>query len=80
MNIIERPTASLNSVVFGAIIRKLHASYRGEKKLFERMCFRGLMRRINSVGGVKLLDCMTEAQLDALINEIVDLDLRLASV
>ena len=79
-NIIERPTASLNSVVFGAIIRKLHASYRGEKKLFEPTCFRGLMRRINSIGGVKLLDCMTEHQLGTLIDEIVSTDLNMASV
>jgi hypothetical protein len=79
-NIIERPTVSLNSVVFGAIIRKLHISYRAQKKLFERICFRGLMRRINSIGGVKLLECMTEDQLGALIDEIISSDLRLGSV
>jgi hypothetical protein len=38
------------------------------------------MRRINSVGGVKLLDCMTEDQLGALIDEIIDSDLKLVSV
>lgn len=79
-NIIERPTASLNSGVFSAIIRKLHTSYKGQKKLFERMCFRGLMRQINSIGGVKLLDCMTEEQLDALIDEIISRDLNIVSV
>lgn len=79
-NIIERPTVSLNSVVFGAIIRKLHSSYKGQKRLFDRVCFRGLMRRINSIGGVKLLDCMNEQQLGVLIDEIVSRDLNMVSV
>ena len=78
-NIIERPTVSLNSVVFGAIIRKLHSSYKGQKRLFDRVCFRGLMRRINSIGGVKLLDCMNEQQLGVLTDEIVSRDLDLVS-
>ena len=78
-NIIERPTACQSPAVFGAI-RKLHLSFKGEKRLFERTCFRTLMRRINSIGGVKLLDCMTEQQLSSLIDGVVSSDLKLGSV
>jgi hypothetical protein len=79
-NIIERPTASQSIVVFSAIIKKLHASYTGQKSLFERAVFRPFMIRINSIGGVKLLDCMSEEQMTELINRVVASDLGLTSI
>jgi Family of unknown function (DUF6339) len=79
-NIVERPTTSQSIVVFSAIIKKLHASYAGQKKLFERALFRRFIVRINSIGGVKLLDCMSEQQMTELIDRVVDTDLGLASV
>ena len=79
-NLVERPTASQSVVVFSAIIKKLHTSYLAEKKLFDRKFFRQLMVRINSIGGIKLLDCMSEQQMTALIDHVVASDLGLASV
>jgi hypothetical protein len=79
-NIIERPTASQSIVVFSAVLKKLHASYQGQKKLFERAVFRPFMMRINSVGGVKLLDCMSEQQMTELIDRVVDTDLGLTAI
>ncbi len=79
-NIIERPTASQSIVVFSGIIKKLHASYTGQKKLFERAVFRPFMVRINSIGGVKLLDCMSEQQITELIGRVVETDLGLAVI
>ena len=79
-NIVERPTASQSIVVFSAVIKKLHASYIAEKKLFDRAVFRPFMIRINSIGGVKLLDCMSEKQMTELIDRVVETDLGLASI
>lgn len=79
-NIIERPTASQSIVVFSAILKKLHASYIGQKKLFERAIFRPFMIRINSIGGVKLLDCMSEEQMRELIDRVVDSEMGLAAI
>ncbi|HLG99799.1 MAG TPA: DUF6339 family protein [Bryobacteraceae bacterium] len=79
-NIIERPTASQSVEVFSAIMKKLHASYKGEKKLFERKTFRSFMIRINSIGGVKLLDCMGEPQLAGLLSTVIEGDLGLAAL
>lgn len=76
-NIIERPTASQSTEVFSAIMKKLHASYMSEKKLFDRTKFRFLMVRINSIGGVKLLDCMSERQLSDLIGTVIERDLAM---
>ena len=79
-NIIERPTASQSTIVFGAILKALHASYIGQRRLFERDAFRPFMRRINSIGGVKLLDCLSETQMTELIDRVVAMDLKLASI
>jgi hypothetical protein len=79
-NIIERPTASQSIAVFSAVVKKLHASYIAEKKLFERSVFRPFMIRINSIGGIKLLDCMSEKQITELIDHVVKADLKLASL
>ena len=69
-NIIERPTSSQSTHVFGAILNRLVKSYAADKQLFERNIFRQFMREINSVGGFKLLDCMTEQQIDRMLDEI----------
>lgn len=79
-NIIERPTASQCTEVFSAIVKKLHTSFNGEKKLFDRAKFRPLMMRINSIGGVKLLDCMSERQLSALLTGIIEHDLGMQTL
>lgn len=79
-NIIERPTASQSIIVFSAIIKKLHASYSGQKKLFDRAVFRPFMVRINSIGGIKLLDCMSEQQMTELIDRVVETDLELVAI
>lgn len=67
-SIIERPTVSQNLNVFSAIIRKLQESYSSHRRLFERTTFRRLMQEINSIGGVQVLDTMTEAQIADIID------------
>jgi hypothetical protein len=70
-SIIERPTVSQNLNLFSTIVRRLQDSYVGRKRLFERTTFRRLMQEINSVGGVQLLDAMTEAQIGDIIDGIL---------
>jgi hypothetical protein len=70
-SIIERPTISQNRNLFTAIVRRLRDSYEGQKRLFERATFRRLMQEVNSVGGVQLLDAMTETQIGEIIDNIV---------
>jgi hypothetical protein len=79
-NLVERPTVSQSTVVFNAMIKKLHQSYGGKKMLFDRRYNRPLMVRINSVGGVKLLDCLTQKQMSDLIDRVVEQDLGLAAI
>jgi Family of unknown function (DUF6339) len=70
-SIIERPTVSQNLNLFSVIVQRLRDSYQGRKRLFERTTFRRLMQEINSIGGVQLLDAMTEAQIGNIIDNIV---------
>lgn len=70
-NIIERPTSSQSTELFGAIIGRLSQSFAGDKRLFERNMFRRFMREINSVGGFKLLDCMDSKQVDNTLSSIL---------
>ncbi|UYN99126.1 MAG: hypothetical protein KIT02_14520 [Devosia sp.] len=79
-NLIERPTTSQSTELFGAVLRKLISSYQGEKRLFERRTFRRLMSEINSVGGFKLIDCMDADQSDALVSELVRDKLSLETI
>jgi Family of unknown function (DUF6339) len=79
-NIIERPTASQCPELFSAIISKLHVSLNGEQKLFDRAIFRPFMRKLNSIGGVMLLDCMNEQQLASIVSGIIKNDFGLQSL
>jgi Family of unknown function (DUF6339) len=79
-SIIERPTLSQNLNLFSTIVRRLQDSYVGRKRLFERSTFRRLMQEINSVGGVQLLDAMTEAQIAGVVNDILREQLELTEL
>jgi hypothetical protein len=70
-SIIERPTTSQCMNVFSALIKKLHESYIGEKKLYNRDLFRPLMKKINIYGGIKLLNAMEEADILKLIDDAI---------
>lgn len=79
-NIIERPTSSQSTELFGAIIGRLSQSFAGDKRLFERSMFRKFMREINSVGGFKLLDCMSAQQVDTTLSGILVEKLELVNL
>ena len=70
-NIIERPTSSQATELFGAIVRRLASSLNGQQALFDRYVFRRFMREINSVGGVRLLDCLSASQIDSILDEVL---------
>lgn len=66
-NIIERPTTSLSTKIFAAVIKKLNESYYGDKTLFERDIFRSAMKELNLEGGFKLLDVLPPHELGSII-------------
>ena len=70
-SIIERPTSSQSTQVFGVILNRLVKSYASDKQLFDRYKFRRFMREVNSVGGFLLLECMTKQQIDETIDQIL---------
>jgi hypothetical protein len=70
-NIIERPTTSQNVFIFSTILKKLHESFKGNKELFERKRFRSIMKELNLKGGTKLLDALTENDIEKLFNECI---------
>ena len=71
-NIVDRSTTSQCLNVFSAVLRKLHESYHSDKKLFERILFREAMKKLNLVGGVKLLGVLPEQQVNALVVECMN--------
>jgi hypothetical protein len=79
-NLVERPTTSQSIEIFGAIIRRLVASYASSKTLFERRTFRDLMIELNSVGGYRLLECLSRVQIESIIDGIIKNRLKLASL
>ena len=68
-NIVERPTTSQNIRIFSAILKKLHDSYKNDKKLFERDRFREVMKWLNLAGGVKLLGALPEIKVMRILEE-----------
>lgn len=70
-NLVERPTTSQATGLFGAILRRLVMSYKGKKNLFERVTFRKLMMEVNSVGGYKLLDCLPSKAVEAIVDGLI---------
>lgn len=79
-NIVERPTVSQSSELFGAILGRLIKSYNGNKKLFERAAFRKLMAEINSIGGYKLIDCFNQNQATEVIDALIADKLSLSEI
>ncbi|MGI6616266.1 MAG: DUF6339 family protein [Dethiobacteria bacterium] len=73
-NIIERPTMSQSVNVFSEIIRILNESLESDKALFERKRFRSAMRRLNQIGGVKLLEAMDEADINTIIKSCFSIE------
>jgi hypothetical protein len=71
-NLIERPTTSQSTELFGAILNKLVISLAGDRQLFERRAFRRLMSSINSVGGYKLIDCLDSGAADQIVSELIE--------
>ncbi len=67
-NIMERPTTSQSVLVFSAVLRKLKQSYDGDKSLFEREKFRGAMRRLNLIGGTKLLAALDSKEVRRIVD------------
>jgi hypothetical protein len=79
-NIVERPTSAQSSELFGAILTRLVVSFAGKQSLFERETFRRFMREINSVGGFKLLDCLSITQIDVILDGILVEQLQLVEL
>jgi len=79
-NLVERPTTSQSAELFGAILQKLVASYKGNRKLFERKAFRALMAEINSIGGFKLIDCLDSEQASDVVGDLISTKLLLTEI
>jgi hypothetical protein len=70
-NIVERPTTAQNVLVFSTLIKRLHNSYKSNKKLFERETFRALMKELNLIGGVKLLAALPEGRIAQILDDCI---------
>jgi len=68
-NIIERPTTSQTVKVFSAVLKKLYESYKSDKELFKRERYRTALKKLNLVGGFKLLEAMDEEDIAIIVNE-----------
>ena len=79
-NLVERPTVSQSVNLFGAIVKRLAKSFSGKQSLFERRAFRRLMMEINSAGGYRLLDCLPEAEIEQLLDEVIEERLQLSEL
>jgi hypothetical protein len=68
-NIMERPTTAQCETVFSCVVRKLHASLKTDARLFQREVFREVMKGLNVHGGVQLVDLLSPADIDAVIDK-----------
>ncbi len=69
-SIIERPTTSQNVKIFSFLIKKLHSSLEGDKKLYSREISRKLMKELNLKGGSVLLDFLDEEGVDDILENL----------
>jgi hypothetical protein len=51
-----------------------------EWRIFERQPFRELMMEINSVGGFRLLDCLSDKEINAVVDDAVTNRLKIAAL
>jgi hypothetical protein len=79
-SLIERPTVSQSIGLFSAIVKRLIQSFNGHQQLFERRSFRHLMMEINSVGGYRLLDCLSPGDIDRMLDVIIADRLQLSEL
>lgn len=79
-SIVERPTVSQSTPLFSVILKGLIRSLSGGQLLFERQTFRALMIEINSIGGFRLLDALSESELTSIFNDVVTQRLSLSSL
>lgn len=63
-NLIERTTVSSNFNLSAIVIKLLNESYEKQQTLFDRTVNRTFMKEINALGGYKLLDILTTAQIE----------------
>ncbi len=70
--IIERPTTSQSINVFSALIKKLHEFYKKDPNLINRDNFRPVMRRLNLIGGIKLLASLGQHEMENILEECID--------
>ena len=70
-NIVERPTTAQNINVLSSVLQKLGDSYEGDKGLYERERFRGMMKELNLQGGTKLLEVLEPREVDRIVNRCV---------
>jgi len=68
-NIVERPTTSQNPELLSAVVNELHKSYGADKALYERERFRSVMKQLNLIGGVVLLEVLDGDSLRAVVSE-----------
>lgn len=79
-NIVERPTLAQATNVFAVVLKSLIRSAAGKKALFERRTFRRVMMELNSIGGFKLLDALSEPELDHIFADVVSNRVGLATL
>ncbi len=65
--VAERPTTALSPQVFSSIIKTFNESYNSDQKLYDRGVYRPLMKNINLIGGVKLIETMDENYMKKMI-------------
>ena len=75
-NLFERSFCA-SAPIFSAMMKCLHSSYTGRRKLFERDRFRKLSNALNRVGGRRLLDALMPGDLDNLFVDLIHEELGL---
>lgn len=68
-NIVERPTTAQNINVLSSVLQKLGDSYEGDKGLYERERFRGMMKELNLKGGTKLLEVLDTHEVIKIVDK-----------
>lgn len=70
--IIERPFTAQNSVLLGALLKKMKTSLDSDKNFYKRSLYRSFFKELNLEGGNKLLTAFDVQSTELLIDSIFE--------
>jgi len=69
-NLLECPSLAASEEIFNVVMKILAESFDGKKEIFKRGKFRALMKRLNRIGGSRMLNALGDEELLQLVQQV----------